>query len=371
MQDLIETALKQGNYPAAADLLQQWKRKDPRDPWLLLAIAQYQEAIGKWETAERTYLKLLQKAALPKLMGHARQGIQRVQTHLLQAREAALATARSSPDSDAPGILCLEPVRGEAARTAAAQGLAKILQIDPYMARLQLPSKGWRLHRVGPLGELRFLGESLRAAQTPAFWVNQTELKQIQTFQVNYFRSVGAQGTVVCQNETGQLGEIGFDWAEISQAVTGSLPLFESVLDRDAWGKLERKEKTQDYAEVIDLHLRERRCILRLCDRAYEFKHGNPLPDLAPQETASPSRRRQWNALRDYVLNQVSGPIQSGFTNFGEGALEYIDLMPFFEAHMPLVRRQDTPWDAAFHLYSGLHFVRSSPESADRSHQPG
>ncbi|MDA0268389.1 MAG: tetratricopeptide repeat protein, partial [Cyanobacteria bacterium] len=62
MQDLIETALKERNYQAAANLLQQWKRKDPQDPWLLLAIGHYQEAIGKWETAERTYLKLLQKA---------------------------------------------------------------------------------------------------------------------------------------------------------------------------------------------------------------------------------------------------------------------------------------------------------------------
>ncbi len=361
MQDLIETALKERNYQAAANLLQQWKRQDPQDPWLLLAIGHYQEAIGKWETAERTYLKLLQKATVPKLMGQARQGIQRVQTHVLQAREAALKTARSSPDSDAPGILCLEPVQGDAARTAAAQGLAKILQIDPYTARLQLPSKGWRLHRVGPLGELRFLGESLRAANMPAFWVNQTEIKQIQTFQVNYFRSVESPGTVVCQSETGQLGEISFTWSEVSQAVVGLLPLFESVVDRDAWGKLKRKEKTQDHAEVIDLHLHGRRCILRLCDRAYQFKHGNPLPDIATKAASGPSSRLQWNALRSHILNQLSGPIQSGFTNFGEGALEYIDLLPFFKPHMPLVRPKETPWDAAFHLYSGLHFLTFSP----------
>ena len=358
MQDLIETALKERNYQAAANLLQQWKRKDPQDPWLLLAIGHYQEAIGKWETAERTYLKLLQKATVPKLMGQARQGIQRIQTHLLQAREAALATARSSPDSDAPGILCLEPVQGDAARSAAAQGLAKILQIDPYMARLQLPSKGWRLHRVGPLGELRFLGESLRAAQMPAFWVDQTEIKQLQTFQVNYFRSVSSPGTVVCQSETGQLGEISFDWSEVTQALIGALPLFESVIDRDAWGKLERKEKTQDHAEVIDLHFHDRRCLLRLCDRTYQFKHGNPLPEMVPKTASGPSTRLQWNALRDHILNKISGPIQSGFSNFGEGALEYIDLMPFLNPNMPLVRRKDTPWDAAFHLYSGLHFLR-------------
>ena len=131
MQDLVETALKQGNYQIAADLLQKWKRKDPQDPWLLLAIGHYQEATGKWEGAERTYLRLLQKAALPKLMSQARQGIQRVQSHLVQAREAALEAARLGPDSEAPAILCLEPVTGEAARTAAAQGLAKTLQIDP------------------------------------------------------------------------------------------------------------------------------------------------------------------------------------------------------------------------------------------------
>jgi hypothetical protein len=366
MQDLVEAALKQGNYQAAAELLQQWKRKDPKDPWLMLAIGQYQEAIGKWETAERTYLKLLQKAAFPKLMSQARQGIERIQTHVLQTREAALATARSSPDSNAPGILCLEPVLGDAARTAAAQGLAKILQVDPYTARLQLPSKGWRLHRVGPLGELRFLGESLCAAQMPAFWINQADIQRIQTFQVNYFRSVDSSGTVVCQNDTGQLGEISFDWSEVSQIVVGSLPLFESVLDRDPWGKLERKEKTQDYAEVIDLHLHRRNCMLRLCDRAYQFKHGNPLPDLAPKSQSGPSTRLQWNALSAHIRDQISGPVQSGFTNFGEGALEFIDLMPFFEPHMPLVRRKDSPWDATFHLYSGLHFLRCPHSTAEK-----
>jgi tetratricopeptide (TPR) repeat protein len=368
MQDLVETALKQGNYQAAADFLQQWKRKNPQDPLLLLAIGQYQEAIEKWDAAERTYLRLLQKAALPKLMAQARQGIQRVQTHLVQAREAALQAARSSPDSQAPSLLCLEPVIGDTARTLAAQGLAKTLQVDPYTARLQLPSKGWRLHRVGPLGELRFLGESLNAAQTPAFWVKQTDIHQVQTFQVNYFRSVDASGTVVCKNETGQLGEITFNWSEVSQVVVGSLPLFESVLDRDPWGKLQRKEKIQDYAELIDLQFHGRNCLLRLCDRSYQFKHGNVLPDVAPRHDSGPATRLQWNALLSHIRQQVSGPIQSGFTKFGEGALEFIDLMSVFEHHIPLVRPKETPWDATFHLYSSLNFLRYGETLSSEQH---
>ncbi|MDA0674499.1 MAG: tetratricopeptide repeat protein, partial [Cyanobacteria bacterium] len=122
MQDFVDAALNQGDYRVAADLLQTWKQKSPDDPWLMLAIGRYQEATGRWESAEKTYLRLLRRVTLPKLMTQARQGIQRVQTHLAQAREEALETARALPGNQDPGLLCLEPIPAEA-RPAAAQGL--------------------------------------------------------------------------------------------------------------------------------------------------------------------------------------------------------------------------------------------------------
>lgn len=359
MQDLVTAALDRGDYTTAANLLQQWKQNHPQDPWLLVMVGQYQEATGRWEAAEKTYLKLLRQVSAPKLMNAARQGIQRVQGHLKQARDEALEAARTRPESQSPGLLCLMPVQGEA-RQAAAQGLARIMQIDPYTARLQLPSQGWRLYRVGPVGELQYFSDALCAAQAPAFWVKQADIKALQVFRVQHFREVANQGTVVCQSPAGQTGTIKFAWHEVTQLVRGQLPVFESVVDLGAWGKLQRKEKTQDYAEVLDLHLHGRRCVLRLCDRTYQFRQGHALPQPPSSLNQQAIIRPHWNRLIEHLQTQVPRTTQTGFTKFGAGALEYIDLLPPFEAHLNISRRSSSNWDAAFHLYSGLHFLRFS-----------
>ncbi|NER82168.1 MAG: tetratricopeptide repeat protein [Leptolyngbya sp. SIO1D8] len=359
MQDLVTAALTKKDFRTAATLLKQWKQKDPKDPRLLLMIGQYQEATERWKLAEKSYLKLLRQTASPKLMGQARQGIQRVQSVITQAREEALETARTQPHNQEPGLLCLEPVQGEH-RKVAAQGLAKIMQIDPYTAGLQLPSKGWRLYRVGAVGEMEYYGQALREAQTPAFWVKQADVNALQVFRLQYFRRVQTQAEVVCQNADGQSGAIAFDWSEVSQIVMGQLPLFESVVDMDAWKKLQRKEKTQDHAEIIDLHLHQRKCILRLCDRTYDFRQGNPLPNADAIPDKALSTRPHWNALITYIREQAKVPVRTGFSQFGEGALEYLDLLPTLKHHIALARMQPTNWDPAFHLYSGLHFLQHS-----------
>lgn len=357
MQDAIAAALTKQDYRAAAALLQQWQAKDPKNPWLLLMIGQYQEATERWESAEKTYLKLLRQAANQKLMGQARQGIQRVQSRLADAREEAIETARAQPDSQDPGLLCLEPTQGEQ-RQAAAQGLAKVMQIDPYTARLQLPSKGWRIYRVGTSGEIQFLSQALTESRSPAFWVRHADVKALQVFRVQYFRHIEPQAEVICQNPDGQIGAITFSWPEVSQRVVGQLPLFESVVDVDEWKRLQRKEKTQDYAEVVDLHLHRRKCILRLCDRTYNFRQGNPLPNADSILDKALSTRPRWNALVQYLHKQVKVQVQSDFNRFGEGALEYLDLLPTLKDYLNLSRTEPSYWDPAFHLYSGLHFLR-------------
>lgn len=364
MQDAIAAALEKKDFRAAATLLQQWQQRNPKDPKFLLMVGKYQEATARWEQAEKTYVKLLRQTTNQKLMVQARQGIQRVQTYRSQAREEALETARDRPDGLDPGLLCLEPVSAER-RQVAAQGLAKVIGMDPYTARLQIPSKEWRLYRVGPIGELQFYSQSLTEARTPAFWVKHAEIKAIQVFNVQNFRRVRVQAEVVCKNADGQLGAIAFDWSEVSQIVLGQLPMFESVVDTGAWRQLQRKEKTQDYAEMIDLHLHQRRCILRLCDRTYDHSQGSPLPnaDAIPDKTLS--TRPQWQALKNYIREVTRVPVQNEFTHFGEGAMEFLDLLPPLSPQIQLFRVKETNWDPAFHLYSGLHFLRYAGNSAD------
>jgi hypothetical protein len=357
MQDAIAAALEKKDFRAAATLLQQWKQQDAKDPKFLLMVGKYQEATERWEQAEKTYLKLLRQTTNQKLMVQARQGIQRVQTHRTQAREEAIETARAQPDGQDPGLLCLEPVAVEQ-RQAAAQGLAKVLGIDAYTARLQIPSKAWRLYRVGPIGDLQYYSQTLTAADTPAFWVKHAEITAIPVFGIQHFRQVQPQAEIICKNADGQIGAIAFTWSEVSQVVLGQLPLFESVVDTGAWRQLQRKEKTQDYAEIMDLHLHRRQCILRLCDRTYDYRQGSPLPnaDTIPDKTLS--TRPQWQALRAYLQAHINAPLHNEFTHFGEGAMEFLDLLPPLKPQIDLFRVRETSWDPAFHLYSSLHFLR-------------
>ncbi|WP_346292652.1 tetratricopeptide repeat protein [Sphaerothrix gracilis] len=357
MLEVVTTALESQDYRRAAELLQQWRQQSPQDPWLKLCIGQYQEGRGQLEAAAKTYRQILQKSTHPKILAQARQGIERLNARQAAQQEAAKASAKAAPDSQDTGLLLLEPVAPQQ-RATAAQGLAQVMQIDAYTARMQLPSKSWRVYRVGNMGELRYLEQALTTAATPAFCAKLADINQGQVFRVSFLRAVEPQVKVVCQSANNQLGTIAFDWSEVSQCVVGALPIFEQVVDLGPWGKLQRKEKTQDYAQVLDLHLHQRRSILRLCDRTYQFKSGDPLstqtsPDL-PQATTRP----RWNALSQHIQAQLTCPLQSGFTPFAEGAMEYIDLLSNFPAHIDLMRKRPSNWDAAFQLYSGLHFLQ-------------
>ncbi|NJL85374.1 MAG: tetratricopeptide repeat protein [Leptolyngbyaceae cyanobacterium SM1_1_3] len=358
MLEVVTAALENQDYRRAAELIQQWQQQAPADPWLKLCIGQYQEARGQLTSAAKTYRQILQKIPHAKVLAQARQGLERLSQRQSAQQEAARNTAKAAADGGEPGILLLEPVQG-AARTAAAQGLARVMQLDAYTARMQLPGKGWRVYRVGSIGELRYLEQALQTANTPAFCAKLADVNQSQVFRVNFFRAVEPQAKVVCQSQSDQLGAIAFDWSEVSQCVVGMLPIFEQVIDLGPWGKLQRKEKTQDYAQVLDLHLHQRQSILRLCDRAYEFHSGNPLNAVENNSSdLQNTTRLRWNALSQYIQNQISGPVHSGFMPFAEGAIEYIDLLSDFPTHLNLLRLQPSNWDAAFQLYSGLHFLR-------------
>ncbi|MDJ0707262.1 MAG: tetratricopeptide repeat protein [Leptolyngbyaceae cyanobacterium MO_188.B28] len=359
MHEQVSAALDQQDYRRAAKLLKQWRQESPKDPWMMVCVGRLQEETNRLEAAEATYRKVLQGANNAKVMAQARQGLQRLEQQAESSRQQALAAAKAEPGSDQTGLLLLVPVKGED-RKAAAQGLAKVMKIDPYAAQLKIPGKAWRLYRVGPIGELEFYGQSLRQANTPAFWVKLADINTAQIFRVCYFRSVTPQVTVVCQNQADQLGEISFDWSEVSQRVTGLLPIFEQVVDRGAWGKLERKERTQDYAQMLDLHLQSRQCILRLCDRTYQFQQVDPFNEepLSKTPGLKNTTRINWNNLLNQINQRVACPIWSDFNAFAEGALEYIDLLHNFNPHINLFRSEPSNWDPAFHLYSGLIFLQ-------------
>ncbi|MEM8805284.1 MAG: tetratricopeptide repeat protein [Cyanobacteria bacterium P01_G01_bin.38] len=358
MHELVAAAIEHEDYQRAAQLIKKWRKVSPKDPLTLLYIAKLQEGTLQFDAAEQTYLKFLKLVNNPKLMGQAREGLRRVQKAREASREQALEESKALLGSDEPGVLLFEP---PADRQRAAQSVAEILKIDPYTARLQLPSQGgMRLQRIGPIGELQYFGEALQKVGMPTYWARVDAVKQVQTFQIKHFKAVTPKATVVCQSSQGQLGAIQFDWSEVTQRVSGQLPIFEQVADIGPWGKPMRKEQTQDYAQVFDLHLHGREIVLRLCDRTYEFQKSVALMPERPNDLIQRTTRIRWNALLQHIHSVVTSPLDSDFKHFGQGALEFIDLLPYINPHLEIDRRAPSNWDPAFHLYSVLRFLKAS-----------
>jgi hypothetical protein len=268
-----------------------------------------------------------------------------------QARKQAISEAIAGPAKTETGVLILAPIAPEQ-KTAAAQAMAKIMNIEPYSARILLPSRSIRLYRVGAIGELEFYGQQLMGQGIPAFWL---PLSQLQAVTLDELATVALQpGT----EQTPQT--LSFNWPDVSARVEGQIPIFEEVVDRDPRGKLLRKEKTQDYAHFCDLHLPKQNCILRLSDAVYQFNQGisleaNPQAKQPLKQSTAWANWRQIGQILEQKLPQQ--PIWSTFESFAETAMEHPDLLSKLPAHIDLFRREDSNWDPAFQLYSTLLFL--------------
>ncbi len=355
MLEQIATAFERKDYQTATKLLKHLLKESPENPWVQFYLGRLHEVSRKHQEAEKVYRQLLCSTTNTKILSQARQGLQRLQEIEQEERKQAIVQATMADASNAIGVLVLEPISNEL-KTQAAQKFAQIMQVDIYSARLVLPSRSWRLYRSGAVGELKFYGEQLRNAGIPCFWVALAEIQKIQVFQANYFLESTPKATVVCRNQENQLGSLSFDWSEVKGRVLGLLPIFEEVIDRDVRGKLERKTQTQDYFQFYDLHLPNRGCILRFYDNGYDFQQGLEIANHASQNTISIN----WNSLLSWVDKQLpQTKVMSDFTNFAQTVLDQTEMLEKIQSHIHILRRKQTNWDPAFHLYSGLVFRKN------------
>lgn len=367
MLDRIAAAFEHQDYRTAAQLIRQMEQEQPQDPWVLFYRGRLQEVAGQLESAEKTYQQVLKTTTQVRLTNLSRQGIQRVQKIEQEQIKRAIDQAHSNPTSQQPACLVLEPLTPEA-KLQAAPRFGRLMHLDPYTARLHLPSRNWRFYRTGTLGELQVYTQTLAEIGVPAFCV---ALSQIETIPLFRGQSLSLEGNgnpaqVICQNGEDQPGTLTFAWEEVQLWVEGNLPIFESVVDRALWGMgTVRKEKTQDYAHVVDLHLPERGCIVRLCDRTYDFSHLPLAPSadrLSPGQESSKlpqTHHQKWQQILGF-LHQYLPQVETltAFTSFAETVLDQDIFLEQVKPHLDLFRREESPWDNAFHLYSTLAFIR-------------
>ncbi|QMS90088.1 tetratricopeptide repeat protein [Nostoc edaphicum CCNP1411] len=356
MIEQVAIAFEHKDYQTAAKLLKQLLVESPEHPWVQYYLGRLHEVSEKYQDAEKIYRQLLRDTRNAKIVTLAREALRRLQEMELEERQRAISQAKSEPNDTELGVLVLEPLNNEM-KAEASRKFAQIMQLDPYTARLLLPSRGWRLYRTGQVGELKFYGKQLQQAGIPCFWATIAQIQQIQVYQVKYFQECTPQATVVCRNEVNQLGSLTFDWSEVTARVVGLLPIFEEVVDRDVRGKLERKTQTQDYTQFCDLHIPGRRCILRLYDHGYEFQQGLEIIPQASQNTI----RINWNSLSSWIDQQLPDAIiWSDFTSFADTTLDQTEMLSHIKSHIHLLRREKTNWDSAFQLYSGLVLLKDA-----------
>lgn len=360
MIDKLASAFDKQDYKTAAKLLKQLLKDSPQDSWVQFYLGRYHEVSGKHDKAEEIFRRLLRDATNNKLVTQARQGLQRLQDTRKAERNQAIASAKSDPANIEPGVLILEPLLNNEEKTLKAQKFAEIMQIDPYTARLILPSRGWRSYKTGAIGELEFFGSQLLSAGIPCFWAKISKIQQIQVFQAENFQEyplhkTTSQTTLICRNSEKQQGSITFNWSEVTARVSGLIPIFEEVVDVNARRKLERKTQTLDYFHFCDLHLPSRNCILRLYDNGYKF-------DKAIKATSGNKATitNCWNNLLEWLEKQTpQTKAWSDFTPFAETVLDQTELLKSINSHLDISRPKYCPWDTAFHLYSGLVFVKT------------
>jgi hypothetical protein len=354
MLDQIAAAFDRKDYKTAAHLLKTFLQESPQNPWGQFYRGRWYEVTHQTAEAKAIYQQLLRDVSNPKIAAQARQAIQRLDAQDNEQRQSAIASATADPQQAELGILILEAISA-AAKPTVAQTLAQILNLDLYTARLQLPSLGWRLLRTGPIGELRFYCDQLNAANIPAFCVTVSAVQTLPVYQVEYFEDFDPKAIVVCRNDQGQIGRLEFSWTELHQRVEGILPIFERVVDTTMREGIQRQRKieTQDFARVCDLHLPQRGCILRLCDWTYQFDQGIDFGiGTNTIELDQTINRLHWNRLIEF-FNYHNIPAQTGFTRFAETAIDFAMLLKRIP-RIDLFGQEDSLWNAAFPLYSGL-----------------
>ena len=374
----IAAALESKDYKQAAQLIKQLQKESPENPWVQYYIGRYYELTNNLEKAQTTYKQILRDITNPKIVSQTRQGIQRIETAQQNLRQQAIQTAKNDPSNLEPGLLILEPVSPEK-KPAAVQNISRIFKIDAYTTRMQIQSRGWRLYKTGPIGELRIYGEELLNAGIPVFWATLSDIQKIQIFRVQHFQSLSSPA-VVCKDKLSRLGAIEFNWSEVTQRVEGLLPMFIEIMDYSPHRRKDQfrhREIRQDYAQICDLHIPSRNCILRISDQSYEFQQGvdftqisADIPGLAhPKNQKSRSQKSKqipqsttrinWNRLLEILDQQLDVTVWSEFTSFAETAIDYTQMLSKIESHIEVDRKSETPWDPAFQLYSGLAFLRN------------
>lgn len=350
----IELAIESEEYSKAEDLLQELMKSEADSLWLRYYQALIKEKQENFIDAERDYRQVIKDSIYPDiaLIKLIRDGIERIAKANREKEQKILEEYTNTNNSQDLAVLILEPVPLDEKKNLAIK-LAKTMKIDNYSAMLQIPIRGWKIYKTGYFGELNYYQNKLYREGISCFCYSLKDVNKMIIYQVKYFQVQGNEVIFFCNNKEQKEINLIISWGRIKNKVRGLVPIFEMTTHTDARNKVRKKQSTLDYVTFLDFHLPEDNLILRFNDYSYEFDRDSNL------ESKSITAKEKWKELVTFIDEKTFfAKTFSDFTLFAEGATQFPEMLKQITSYVNLFRREESLWDEAFQLYSGLIFLR-------------
>jgi len=355
----VEQIIQLGNYQEAKEKLSLLNVEEKDRLWYRYYSAFILEKEGDLTSAENSYRQIIKDSIYPDpaLMKLIRDGIERIVNIYKSEKEEKKQEFQSIENSQDLAVLILEPVKPEDKKNLAPV-LAKLMGIDNYTATLQIPTRSLRLYKTGSLGELKYYQSELSQGEIPCFCHGIKNINDMQVCQVKFIENEDNFCQLMIENDLEEETFFTLNWEDVKGKVQGLIPIFEMTTHLDARNKIQKKQATLDYANFLDLHLVKDNLILRFSDHFYEFDSGLILAE------NSKTTQEKWKNLVNYLLEKNPNiTLSSNFNLFAEGAIAFPEMLKQITAHINLFRREESLWDEAFQLYSGLIFLQTLENS--------
>lgn len=357
----IDKTIESGNYQEAKEKLSQLIVEEKDRLWYRYYSALIAEKEGDLSLAENSYREIIKDSIYPDpaLIKLIRDGIERILKFYQSKKEEKKQEFRTIEDSQDLAVLILEPVKPEDKKNLAPQ-LAKLMEIDNYTATLQIPTRSLRLYKTGSLGELKYYQFELSQGGIPCFCHPIKNINKMDVYQVKFIENDGNICDLTIENDLEEEKKYTLNWTKVKSKVQGLIPIFEMTTHLDARNKVQKKQSTLDYANFFDLHVISDNVILRFSDHFYQFEAGLTVGE------NSKTTQEKWKKLVNYLQGKTLDiNLLSNFNLFAEGVIHFPEMLKQITAHINLFRREESIWDEAFQLYSGLIFLQTLSQQED------
>jgi hypothetical protein len=330
------------------------------DPQLQILLGRLHYHRGDVASAEDIFRQVLRSSTQPSILAQARKALEAIEQDEINRRKQrseAIATTESGQGMGFLALLPVEPTNVQL-HSQTVTRLARILRIDPYSARFQLPTRQMKIIRVGAIANLQAYGEELQKAEIPCIWISLRSVADIQVQQVQYFQPLGL-GEV---RAVGEGGDRMFHWEQVTARVEGILPTYGNVFDLNEKNQIIRREQVLDRVRICDFHLPTQNLILRFHDSDYQFDQGMQVEVQRTLPHVLPTIHERWQAMMNWFSkHQAHVAIHQSFTQFADMLMLHPELVKEVVPRIKLLRPKPQQVDNCFELYSASIFLTASP----------